>query len=50
MYNGFRLLLGKIIVLYVFGGYGVCLDMYVYVGYIILFNYDFMIVKFIIMV
>lgn len=33
---------------YVFGGNGVCMDMYIYSGYKVLFNYDFFIGKLII--
>lgn len=46
-FNGFCLSLGKIVFFYSFKGYGVWVDISVYVGYIILFYYDFMIVKFI---
>lgn len=44
-FNGFCFSFGKIQFFYSFKGYGVCVDMYVYVGYIIFFYYDLMIVK-----
>lgn len=43
--NIFLLSLGKIICFYVFGGFGVCWEFYIYVGYIVLLYYDLMIGK-----
>lgn len=48
--NNFLFLFGKIICYYVFGGFGVCIDMVIYIGYIILLYYDLMCLKLIVWV
>lgn len=44
----FLFCLGKIECFYVFGGMGVCWELYIYFGYIVFVYYDLMIGKFII--